>query len=688
MNISMIFKILFLWITMAFYGISFGESLKLTHQLNINTEVKDLKSQLSQHIKNDFLKNIKESFKKSSPFNKLIKPKNVKSISYLLASDKGYGRSSFGHAYLRIGLKDQLSQDDITLEFVADVEERNLSYFKAMGAGENYGIRVVKSNYKKIKRTHIMQEDRDLTSYVLDLTREQIVKMVNRINGILLSGANKKYSFFTSNCADIVTDILNSGLDRPISGIKSVIPNQIPSILQNLKIIKDQVNDDGKTKLRVSKVNELFPEFLEKSNLLEEKNLKDLLSSASLTDRTRAYYRILLIRENQNLIDSLKITSLVTSMLVFESPAVKSHLIELFSTRKSKVQEFSKIRFRFASRKKVRIKRTRFITKGSKVYIEVVTEQSSERKYSFKLNNLKYKDGKITNKSGQVISYKFNKHLYKDEFYHPSTLIMTSIVKEKGINYLTSLLLTEKDSFRTKTISEYDEEDEIAYRNGDFPNVGMGMCYAHSELSKKLKSNAIYLPNESPLSTDEAIKLVEGVYQDNIVVIPGYKNTNEFTASLPVDRLGNVMMARQMEAYSGYKRFKAYFGEINVNAKSIYNLENLLNTGVAPIIIFKVRGNIGHSVLVTKVTEEEDYFVFNIIDPNMTYQKGVYKLDKKTSKLDTVFYGKVDARLPSFSIERELEVSNLLMMNNVKDLAIRSAEKLGNYILAPSDFYK
>jgi hypothetical protein len=28
------------------------------------------------------------------------------------------------------------------------------------------------------------------------------------------------------------------------------------------------------------------------------------------------------------------------------------------------------------------------------------------------------------------------------------------------------------------------------------------------------------------------------------------------------------------------------------------------------------------------------------------------------------------------------------MMNNVKDLAIRSAEKLGNYILAPSDFYK
>ncbi len=44
---------------------------------------------------------------------------SIRKIHFLLASDQGLGRSSFGHAYLRLSHGDQPALDDDVLEFVA-----------------------------------------------------------------------------------------------------------------------------------------------------------------------------------------------------------------------------------------------------------------------------------------------------------------------------------------------------------------------------------------------------------------------------------------------------------------------------------------------------------------------------------------------------------------------------------------
>ena len=113
-----------------------------------------------------------------------------------------------------------------------------------------------------------------------------------------------------------------------------------------------------------------------------------------------------------------------------------------------------------------------------------------------------------------------------------------------------------------------------------------------------------------------------------------------------------------------------------------------MDMGINPIIAFKIRGNVGHSVLVSDIVEKDDHYVLNVIDPNMSYQKGIYKFSKKTSKLSTVFYGDVDIILPRINLARELGISNILKIRKLRKIAINTAKELGIYTFSPSSFYK
>lgn len=589
----------------------------------------------------------------------IIKKEHVQSISYLLASNKGMGRSSFGHAYLRFSYNEELSDDDLVVEFVADTGNEGVNALKGIGIGENYKLKVHLTYYSVVKYHHTRSQDRDLTSYQLDLDQNQMHKIVDKVNDYLNDDSGKEYAFFNANCARFVSESLNAGIDLELKGVRSVIPTSIPHLLKSRDLVISEFTDDRLSTQR-KEIFDLYSRGLFDRTDLNFINLKDQLTSNDLNQRLFAYYKLHTYRSSFTRTKQRKINLLASKLLLIESSGFQSFFLAYFNNSIEKMNALEQPPISLSNMQRPKILKVSFDHDGEKVFLKVKMRYRSQlisnrkhpitRSHSFQLKDMVYRDGKIFNSSNQVISYKFSKKSLDREFYTPHTYLNAEIVKSNRKKYLKVHILLE-DSTQVVAPKNLDQNDILAIEN--FDNDKGGVCLAHSELTQLLNTQAFYLPEETPLTEEENISLINDLLLGKLVFVPGHANALEFTSSIPPEMLKSIIKQRQSARFSFKDRFFDYFKETKISNSNFYNLKNLLALQLKPIIFFVPEGKrgIAHSITITSIQDVGDFYELTAIDPNFGFVEGHFRFNKLTSKLETSFYGTTEAVLYPLNLE-------------------------------------
>jgi hypothetical protein len=224
----------------------------------------------------------------ASPFE----PSSVTKIYYLLASAKGVGQSSFGHAYLRISTHDKPSLDDDTIEFVAATQMTSFSDFvHAAGIGQPVKRGVNVEKYSAVLQEMNYVALRDLTSYELLLTSEQKSKIIAQVHRVVQAGPFGDYSFFTENCASATTEIFNSAGIPLGNGLSRAIPTEIPGLLERGGI-EGRIYTDLNVRSRREKLFEKYEPVL-KTYAPDVDSLRESLSAPEMDRRVFGFLRIL-----------------------------------------------------------------------------------------------------------------------------------------------------------------------------------------------------------------------------------------------------------------------------------------------------------------------------------------------------------------------------------------------------------
>lgn len=583
---------------------------------------------------------------------KLIDVNQVKRVSYLVASSSGIGRSSFGHSYLRFSYANKLSSKDVTIEFVADSKMSELSYLRAMGISfkDNYGYKVVLNDYKSVYKYHVLAEDRDLTSYVLNISLDQVRKLASEVNELLTHGIPATYNFFSRNCAAVVTDLFASALNDDFSGMKSIVPTLVPDILERKSLIY-LIHKDDRVSIQRKKIIKDLYSILDQNNL-NFQNLAKQLSSQKTSDRVYGLYKLQAYRFYATDGNGLeKLSSMGRQLVLLEGAVIKNYLLKYFN---SKVQYFS-----YYNLPTIEVEdyiedviKVDFKVKHNKVYLFADLKKShktySETGHRFfrpkvELKGFQALNGKILDPYGNVISLQL-----PGEFYSKHLYLNAEIVTHNSKKYLNFTMMKEKDQSETKY--SFGIESLLPLDNG---YLNQAFCLSHTELTRLMEKNIFYYPAGKRLPRKEYEKLFYDLYRGKILIIPGFGSSGEFSQYLGRDFIFKALINRHKTRFDFSHLAKDWFSEISVNAENVFQLSNLVDVGLYPIVTFIPNGiNVGHSLLITAMSPSGRGIEITAVDPNSLVKGRSHSIvtDKfwfnmKTNKLHTLYYGNVSLRL-------------------------------------------
>lgn len=138
--------------------------------------------------------------------------------------------SRFGHALLRFVDDNNLWSDDLTLSFVADLNEPELSISKGLFGG--YSITAEVKPLNEFWFDYARNEERPLERHIIPATREEIRELI----GVLESWRDApskagNYTFTSNNCAGVLTKLFEeAGFTHSV--IKPTIPTRVPNWLE------------------------------------------------------------------------------------------------------------------------------------------------------------------------------------------------------------------------------------------------------------------------------------------------------------------------------------------------------------------------------------------------------------------------------------------------------------------------
>lgn len=228
-------------------------------------------------------------------YEKILKRLNPKSATMVFPSAHiNSPASMFGHTFLRINsaYKSKLLSYAINYAADADPNKENGFMFAIKGlVGGYFGKYSLLPYYEKLKE-YRDSEQRDVWEYDLNLTEDEVRRMVNHIWEI--NGTYSYYYFFTENCSYNMLWLIE--LARPSVHLREYFTYQVIP-LETIHAIKEEKLIKNKT-YRASK-RTVFLEYerlIEKKNLhfpkkivKEEIDLKDFLKNKNVSKEQKKY---------------------------------------------------------------------------------------------------------------------------------------------------------------------------------------------------------------------------------------------------------------------------------------------------------------------------------------------------------------------------------------------------------------
>ncbi len=578
--------------------------------------------------------------------------KGSRQVAILIAGAKGMGPSSFGHAYLRFS-KDshEWSFADPVLEFAADLQGEPINLFRGLGLGTKYPARATLMPYYTVVESKAQNEERDLHTYVLDLSEAQIdslLEQLERVSRQVNSGNSVSYAFFSQNCSTLVADLLNPVLPVQISGLQRIVPTQLPEALRNAGLIREEFTD-------LSAKNERKSRILEDQIALSNSARQALLHGNS-QDRLLVYLQLL----NANAGDraqnnqgqkapangnALEIERFVRQLVMVENTEIRDFVFAYLSNRQN---YFFKILDVPMSQDLVDIKihslamaansNVLVTTYGGKRRLQGSQVSRHESRVSLDFlradphGRLILHEPAMTAIETNDIQIGFvdsgNLITGVSDLYIPSAMIFNT----ESRNRIQLTLLIDKTAFAKtsvrKTIQDFDLP---AISNRE---IDGGVCLALSLITRMSLLNARYLPNYPRRSSEFYENVLLSLAEGYTVLVPGYANLFELTNDLRKEgRLLDLLKRINGAGNSFTSRFMRIFEHEKFGLNQIDTLVNLLKIGVPMEVQFLIPEiNGGHSIVVYDFEETDTEYKLHTYDPNWKLLKSTYRFLKTTGE--------------------------------------------------------
>lgn len=622
--------------------------------------------------------------------------KNAKQVAYVLASGKGVGRSMFGHAYLRFIMGDTPAYSDPTLELVADPrEEKQTSlfgiYLRGLGIGKNFSRAAVLEEYSVIYMDMTKIQNRDVYTYVLNLDQSKVDKITQKTIEILKEGHWGEYNFITKNCAQGVLDLLGAA-DIQVDGIKSLIPDKIPDILKNKKLISSEIFEEKSDSLRKKYVEE-------NKSLLQEivkidPNLKiENLTSFSFGTRFYTYTGISNVylqfdkkkqREIRLFLDQMLFTEpMIVRRVIMRNiyEGMQMYPASVINIDRNLINSSSKITK--ASVKIIKGK-PHLVLDIKKSVDHKSPTTSTQSQYIKEIPEMSLEDGIVKLNERQIGVVNPFKDSEEEILLTKADMVWS---KEKGSKFIQVFMVV--DVSDEKPTEKWLAGNMIPFQNNDprYPS-----CYAFTALQKRIYGRTIFAPHLPRLSAEQNLEIIKGLLSGSVVVVPGYSNAVDWINSMNTEYLRKAIFNLQMKERSNtldMVSIKNYFNQTELNNEKMKNLMALVNQGIYFPIEFRVGPMQGHAFLITKIEENDNQFVLSGYDPNIKkYLNSMAFFDKASQSLVTA-YG-YDATNESFlSVKNpEEDVFYKMILTYMKKDLLLIAEKSNKFIFSRREIFK
>lgn len=620
--------------------------------------------------------------------------KSAKKVYFVLASAVGAGRSMAGHSYLRIGFKDLPSNDDLMVEFLADANDADMSYIRALGFWNSYDRKVTIEKYSTVKSSMNIVTNRDLTSYELSLSEPQKSQLLNLLTKYVSSGKMGEYSFLSENCAQAVSSLFQSigiALSWPIN----IVPYMIPQALREKKLIKNVYRDESLARQRLLlalRYQDLINKYL--ANHLE--NIKSL----SFSDRVSAFILLSQAAESAPLADKGKIKSYLYMAILLESKFVRDELLSHVNGQKKfnishPIVTNVSLHSNSSLYGKMDISESKLQYRNGKLEIEYSLSIDGQPTVKF-LRILKDDEiqlrGYDIRVNDVVIGY-----VVSDEMSKTNVILIEGWHHEEALAYnkngtmsVTTLFFSEIRKEQEKKSLGHLQESSLKNINGNRP-----MCYALVEFQKRLLEQIIWMPEAQRLSKEQNFLLAKDLMNNKVIVVPGFSNAREWTESLDEEILSKFLFSIQKEKFTGFKSaIGIYFKQIEITPEDLNFIVKKARLGIYTPVFFRTTSGYGHAVLITGISSIKGAIVtLKAYDPNVRsssdgvsgFTKDVFTLDMERKTISSFGYGTSELLSVPQDIVSESMFRELVNSPFSKNLLAAFAKKSGQYSFSLSE---
>ncbi len=587
-------------------------------------------------------------------------------LSLTVAAPFNRAQSSFGHAYLRFS-KNSLSQEDVVLEFVADVLPHEISYFRGVGLGSSYKLKTVLERVRVISYQHRELENRDLTNYELDVSQIEIDSVIENIS--LMQNQDIDYNFFFNNCSSNVGQILERSLKIELGSFKSNIPIELPTLLQKQGLIKKTTIEHGYKTIRDKIVRKYIPLLEPFQGQINTTDLKSLLLKIQFNRRAVGYLKLAkLYKEADNSKLNKAIRRLIYSLIPYELRKKRSSLFQLFKKDHKQI----KIKNLASNPKGLLIGGLRdletnkvlddvfplayesgkLITRSNKVFFELefvlksVTGAEFPVSFSHPIKEISYGNNEnVFLWDGVPISFK-RQSKSALRLSKISILYIDQIIK--GDLYLTPYLVYEEDD--EFDLTQFKSTDTLSFINGQKINEGestAGVCYGLVRVQEQLMRYVKFKPHRPKKSASFNLYLFQRAVRGESVTVPGFANIKEFTKSIDEQDLYRTLLIENQRMNGVQSLITAYFVRDKLDAKTLLNMKNQLSLNRPVKMIFRPSARRAeHAILIVGFVEDQNFIKLKVYDPNLGFNQNIdeirYWIDKSDFSLDSTLYGVID----------------------------------------------
>lgn len=197
---------------------------------------------------------IDPQFDKANQAIQIIDPSRVYAIHYLIAGSGEQVMSAFGHSMIRIVMC-SAQRKTVGPECLNDIEDHIVLSFRAFvdspqingwaGLTGAYSSRLFFIPFPQIIDEYNVSQLRDLSSYPLALSREEIKSTLERALEVHWSYKNNYY-FLSNNCAVEILNLIKVGIGRSsLMNLRAQTPKLVLKELQKKQLISNEISFDN-----------------------------------------------------------------------------------------------------------------------------------------------------------------------------------------------------------------------------------------------------------------------------------------------------------------------------------------------------------------------------------------------------------------------------------------------------------